>query len=104
MQLMQTSWVSPAQACGSPRVALDQRRVLRFSRAMRAITARVGPCAWAGLQAMVATSHFRQRLLKASAVTHRIASPKPAGGVTCDDGCGGVTCGFEPGWKTLTGA
>ena len=53
-----------AQACGSPRVALDQRRVSPFSRAMRAITARVGPCAWAGLQAMVATSHFRQRLLR----------------------------------------
>ena len=58
MQLMQTSWVSPAQACGSPRVALDQRRVSPFSRAMRAITARVGPCAWAGLQAMVATRIF----------------------------------------------
>src|SRR2546430_5509817 len=58
MQLMQTSWVSPAQACGSPRVALDQRRVSPFSRAIRAITARVGPCAWAGLQAMVATRIF----------------------------------------------
>ena len=62
MQLMQTSWVSPAQACGSPRVALDQRRVSPFSRAMRAIT--VSGLAWAGLQAMVATSHFRQRLLR----------------------------------------